>query len=224
MTSDDDRLTRWRGFHSQSPTATFSSCGQRSRRGQQASRCTRPRGAPRCGNRRFTSSTSTGAAPGPACIMSITTWAERRGVAAHHAGRGAGLVQDIVFLRGKRRNGLYPTIASFGARASISWHEGTLVAQRGPCVVGTIRHRPRLVCRVPRAPARARGHPCQAARRGGGLPLPGLQDALAYARARCHRTGGVCGATCPTPQGDGFNVTQDQMGFQCASGRYSRCT
>lgn len=45
------------------------------------------------------------------------------------------LTQDMVFLRGKRQKGLYPTIASFGARATISWHAGTLTAFRdGPCV------------------------------------------------------------------------------------------
>ena len=45
------------------------------------------------------------------------------------------LVQDIVFMRGQRRKGLYPTIASFGASASVTWTDGRLVASReGPCV------------------------------------------------------------------------------------------
>jgi hypothetical protein len=45
------------------------------------------------------------------------------------------LVQDIVFMRGKRRKGMYPTIASFGASAHLSWSRGALIAERdGPCV------------------------------------------------------------------------------------------
>lgn len=45
------------------------------------------------------------------------------------------LVQDIVFLPGKRHRGLYPTISSFGASASLTWHAGKLIARRdGPCV------------------------------------------------------------------------------------------
>lgn len=45
------------------------------------------------------------------------------------------LVQDMVFMRGKRHRGLYPTIASFGAVAKLTWNNGALVAARdGPCV------------------------------------------------------------------------------------------
>ena len=45
------------------------------------------------------------------------------------------LVQDIVFMPGKRNRGLYPTIASFGATARFDWEGGRLVAHRdGPCV------------------------------------------------------------------------------------------
>ena len=45
------------------------------------------------------------------------------------------LVQDIVFIPGKRHKGLYPTISSFGASAALSWEAGRLVARRdGPCV------------------------------------------------------------------------------------------
>ena len=45
------------------------------------------------------------------------------------------LVQDIVFMPGKRHRGLYPTISSFGATARFTWRRGTLMAKRdGPCV------------------------------------------------------------------------------------------
>ena len=45
------------------------------------------------------------------------------------------LLQDIVFMRGKRHKGLYPTIASYGASARITWSSGRLTALRdGPCV------------------------------------------------------------------------------------------
>lgn len=45
------------------------------------------------------------------------------------------LVQDIVFMPGKRNRGLYPTISSFGATAGFAWEAGQLIAHRdGPCV------------------------------------------------------------------------------------------
>ena len=44
------------------------------------------------------------------------------------------LVQDMIF-RGKRRNGLYPTLDSYGAHVAVGWRGGALLAARdGPCV------------------------------------------------------------------------------------------
>lgn len=132
------------------------------------------------------------------------------------------LVQDIVFLRGKRRKGLYPTIASFGARASISWHEGTLVAQRdGPCVCSAQVWDIDLGSCAECLTQPDRVHEGIRVRRRVEVVGFHFQVFKMHWRMRARDATALAEfvpANCPTPMA-GFNVTQER-GFQCASGRY----